>query len=65
MDHGFILTSLSSEYRDLVHDFIHVYACTMLSSFLIVDGKCLTTEVTRCNVAFGKFKFDHITVELA
>ena len=64
-DYAKSLTSLPSEYRDMVHDFIHVYACTMLSSFMIVDGKCLTTEVTHRNVAFGKFKFDHMTVELA
>lgn len=64
-DYAKSLTSLPSEYIDMVHDFIHVYACTMLSSFLIVDGKCLTTEVTHRNVAFGKFKFDRMTVELA
>ena len=58
------LTSLSSEYIDMVHEFIHVYAYTMLSAFMIVDGKCLTTEVTHRNVTFGKFKFDRITVEL-
>lgn len=63
-DYAKSLTSLPSEYRDMVHDFIHVYACTMLSSFMIVDGKCLTTEVTFRNVAFGKFKFDRMTVEL-
>lgn len=59
------LTSLSTEYRDMVHDFIHVYANTMLSAFMIVDGECLTTEFTRRNITFGKFKFDRITVELA
>ena len=63
-DYAKSLTSLSSEYRDMVHDFIHVYACTMLSCFMFVGGKCLTTEVTRRNVAFGKFKFDRVTVEL-
>jgi len=63
-DYAKSLTSIPSEYREMVHDFIHAYACTMLSSFMIVDGKCLTTEVTRHNVAFGKFKFDRITVEL-
>lgn len=59
------LTFLPSEYKDMVHDFIHVYANTMLSAFMIVDGKCLTTEFTRRNVAFGKFNFDHITVKLS
>jgi len=63
-DYAKSLTSFPSEYRDMVHDFIHAYACTMLSAFMIVDGKCLTTEVTRRNVSFGKFKFDRITVEL-
>ena len=63
-DYAKSLSSLLSEHRDMVHHFIHVYACTMLSSFMIVDGKCLTTEVTHRNVAFGQFKFDRITVEL-
>lgn len=64
-DYAKSLKSLPSEYIDMVHDFIHVYAYTMLPSFLIVDGKCLTTEVTHRNVTFGKYKFDHMTVELA
>lgn len=64
-DYAKSLTSLPSEYIYMVHDFIHVYACTMLSSFMIVDGKCLTTDVTHHNVTFGKFKFCRITVELA
>lgn len=63
-DYAKSLTSLTSEYREMVHDFIHVYAYTMLSAFMIVDGKCLTTEVTRRNVAFGKFMFERITVDL-
>jgi hypothetical protein len=63
-DYARSLISLPKELTDLVHDFIHVYANTMLSSFMIVDGKCLTTEVTHCNVTFGKFKIDRITVEL-
>jgi hypothetical protein len=63
-DYAKSLTSVSSEYRDMVHDFIHTYACTMLSAFMIVDGQCLTKDVTRYNIAFGKFKFDRITVEL-
>lgn len=63
-DYAKSLTSLSSEYRDMVLDFIHTYACTMLSAFMIVDGQCLTKEVTRYNVAFGKFKFERIIVEL-
>jgi hypothetical protein len=64
-DYAKSITSLSSEYIDMVNDFIHVYACTMLSAFMIIDGKCLTTEVTRHNVDFGKFKFNRMTVELA
>lgn len=64
-DYANSLTFLPGEYRDMVHDFIHVYANTMLSAFMIVDGECLTTEFTRRNVTFGKFKFDRITVELA
>jgi hypothetical protein len=64
-DYAKSLTSLPSEYRDMVHDFIHAYACTMLSAFMIVDGNCLTTEVTRRNVSFGKFQFGRMTVALA
>ena len=64
-DYANSLTFLPGEYRDMVNDFIHVYANTMLSAFMIVDGECLTTEFTRRNVTFGKFKFDRITVELA
>jgi hypothetical protein len=63
-DYADSLTFLPGEYRDMVNDFIHVYANTMLSAFMIVDGECLTTEFTRRNVTFGKFKFDRITVEL-
>lgn len=58
------LTAVSSEYREMIHDFIHVYANTMLSAFMIVDGACLTTEVTRRNITFGIFKFDRITVKV-
>ena len=64
-DYANSLTFLPGEYRDMVNDFIHVYANTMLSAFMIVDGECLTKEFTRRNVTFGKFKFDRITVELA
>lgn len=64
-DYAKSLTSIPSEYIDMINDFIHVYANTMLSSFMIVDGKCLTTEVTLRNIPFGKFKFDRITVQLA
>ncbi len=58
------LTSLSNEYKDMVHDFIHLYACFMLSCFVIVDGKCITKEVKRSNVRFGKFEIKNIIVML-
>ena len=57
------LTFLSNEYKDIINDFIHVYAQTMLPVFIIIDGKCLTTSVTKNNIIFGKFKFGHITVK--
>ena len=53
------LTSLTSEYRDMIHDFIHVYASTMVSAF--VDRSRQTT-VTHSGVTFGKFKFNNITL---
>ena len=57
------LTFLSNEYKDIINDFIHVYAQTLLPVFIIIDGKCLTTSVTKNNIIFGKFKFGHITVK--
>lgn len=61
-DYANTLTSLPNDYRDMIHDFIHLYASSMLSSFMIIDGKCLTTDVTHANVIFGKFKFKNISV---
>lgn len=57
------LTSLPLEYRDMINEFVRVYACSMLGSFVIIDGKCITSEVRFPNVPFGKFKFNSITVQ--
>lgn len=56
------LFTLSKEEKCMLNDFIHLYANSMLSAFMIVEGKCLTTEVTRRDVKFGKYTINSFTV---
>lgn len=54
----------SKTQEDIVYEFVLDYAKNLLSSFMIINGRCLTTEVKHKNVHFENFVFSSITIEL-